>query len=103
MRPEGGLLCGFHASVSLLRSRVLTSLASENLLPVFHNFCFEVLVKHRSRKLDLRGRDMRLADDSKDVIGQWRNFASVGLRQFLFVIVGTLRDELVNLKDGLDL
>ncbi len=103
MRAEGRLLCVFHASVSLLKSRVLTSLAGKNLLPVFHYFCFEVLVKHRSRKLNVRGRDMRLADDSKNMIGQWRNFASVGLRQFLFVIVGTLRDELVNLKDGLDL
>ena len=103
MRAEGKLLCAYRASVSLLRSRVLTSLASENLLPVFHNFCFEVLVKHRSRKLNVRGRNMRLSDDSKDMIGQWRNFASVSLRQFLFVIVGTLRDELVNLKDGLDL
>ncbi len=103
MRAEGRLLCALHASVSLLRSRVLTSLASKNLLPVFHDFCFEVLVKHRSRKLNVGGRNMRLSDDSEDMIGQWCNFASVGLRQFLFVIVGTLRDELVNLKDGLDL
>ena len=103
MRVEGRLLCDFHASVSLLESRVLAPLASKNLLPVFHDFCFEVLVEHRSRKPDVRGRDMRLAEDSKDMIGQWRNFASVGLCQFLFVIVGTLRDELVNLKDGLDL
>ena len=103
MRAEGRLLCALHASVSLLRSRVLTSLAGKNLLPVFHDFCFEVLVKHRSRKPDVRGRDMRLTDDGKDMIGQWRNFASVGLRQFLFVIVGTLRDELVNVEDGLNL
>ena len=103
MRAEGRLLCGFHASVGLLESRVLTPLAGKNLLPVFHDFCFEVLVKHRSRKLNVRGRNMRLSDDSEDMIGQWCNFASVGLRQFLFVIVGTLRDELVNLKDGLDL
>ena len=93
----------FPAFVSLLGSRVLTPLAGENLLPVFHDFCFEVLVEHRSRKPDVRGRDRRLTDDGKDMIGQWRNFASVGLCQFLFVIVGTLRDELVNLKDGLDL
>jgi hypothetical protein len=103
MRVAGKLLCGFHAFGCLLLSRVLTSLAGKNLLPVFHDFCFEVLVKHRSRKFDVRGRNMRLSHDSKDMIGQWRNFASVGLRQFLFVIVGTLRDELVNLKDGLDL
>ena len=81
----------------------MASLTSKNLLPVFHDFCFEVLVKHRSRKLDVRGRNMRLSDDSKDMVGQWRNFASVGLCQFSFVIVGTLRNELVNLKDGLNL
>jgi len=103
MRTEGRLLCGFHASVSLLKSRALASLTGKNLLPVFHDFGFEILVKHRSRKPDVRGRDRRLTDDGKDMIGQWRNFASVGLCQFLFVIVGTLRDELVNLKDGLDL
>ena len=103
MRAEGSLLCGFHASVSLLKSRVLTPLAGKNLLPVFHDFCFEVIVEHRRRKPDVRGRDMRLADDGKDMIGQGRNFASVGLCQFLFVIVGTLREELANLKDGLDL
>ena len=70
---------------------------------MFHDFRFEVLVEHWSRKSDAGGRDMRLTDDGKDMIGQWCNFASVGLRQFLFVIVGTLRDKLVNLKDSLDL
>jgi hypothetical protein len=54
------LLCGFRASVSLLKSGVLAPLAGKNLLPVFHDFCFEVLVKHRSRKLNVRGCDMRL-------------------------------------------
>ena len=103
MRSEGRLLCGFHASISLLTSRVLTLLAGDNLLPVFHDFCFEVLVEHRSRKLNVRRRNMRLSDDSKDLIGQWCNFASVCLRLFLFVIVGTVRDELIYLKDGLDL
>ena len=103
MRSEGRLLCGFHASISLLTSRVLTLLAGDNLLPVFHDFCFEVLVEHRSRKPDVRGRDMRLPNDGKDMIGQRCNFASVCLRQFLFVIVGTVRDELIYLKDGLDL
>jgi len=103
MRAEGSLLCGFHASISLLKSRVLTPLAGKNLLPVFHDFCFEVLVEHRSRKPDVRGRDMRLPNDGKDMIGQRCNFASVCLCQFLFIIVGTLRNELVNLKDGLDL
>ena len=85
------------------KTRALAPLTGKDLLPVLHDFGFEVLVEHRGWKLDVRGRDMRLADDGKDMIGQWRNFASVGLCQFLFVIVGTLRDKLIDLKDGLDL